>query len=131
MPHVIIADEAYPLMKHLLKPYRKQELNADKEYFNKRLSCARRTVECAFGILRSKWQILDKPILTHPGHADNIIKAICILHNVIIDKEGIEHNLKETQFVFQNENRQAPAGRLNNEAKVVRDNFKAYLCNNP
>ncbi|KAB0790838.1 hypothetical protein PPYR_15042 [Photinus pyralis] len=120
MPHVIIADEAYPLMKHSLKPYRKQELNADKEYFNKRLSRARRTVECAFGILRSKWQILDKPILTHPGHADNIIKAICILHN-----------LKETQFVFQNENRQAPAGRLNNEAKVVRDNFKAYLCNNP
>lgn len=64
MPHVIIADEAYPLMRNVLNPYGKQALNEHKEYFNKRLSRARRTVECAFGMLRAKWQLLDKPILT-------------------------------------------------------------------
>lgn len=95
MPYVIIADEAYPLLKNLLKPYSRQDLNAEREYFNKRLSRARRTVECAFGILRSKWQILDKPILTNVELADKIVKAVCILHNTIIDKEGIQHNLHD------------------------------------
>lgn len=131
MPHVIIADEAYPLMRNLLKPYGKQELNEEKEYFNKRLSRARRTVECAFGILRSKWQILDKPILTSAEHADKIIKTICLLHNIIIDKEGMEHNLRDIQSTFRTENIQAPAGRPNNEAKYIRETFKEFCCNNP
>nr|CAH7751209.1 unnamed protein product [Callosobruchus chinensis] len=119
MPHVIIADEAYPLMRNLLKPYSKQELNEEKEYFNKRLSRARRTVECAFGIIRSKWQILDKPILTSAEHADKIIKTVCLLHNIIINKEGIEHNLRDIQSTFQNENIQAPAGRPNSDFQDI------------
>nr|CAH7740478.1 unnamed protein product [Callosobruchus chinensis] len=131
MPHVIIADEAYPLMRNLLKPYSKQELNEEKEYFNKRLSRARRTVECAFGIIRSKWQILDKPILTSAEHADKIIKTVCLLHNIIINKEGIEHNLRDIQSTFQNENIQAPAGTPNSEAKYIREAFKNVCCNNP
>lgn len=129
MPFVIIADEAYPLMKNLLKPYSRQDLNADRECFNKRLSRARRTVECAFGIIRAKWQILDKPILTKVELADKIIKAICVLHNTIIDMEGMEHNLQEIQFSRENENMQVPPGRLNNQAKHVREIFKTYLCN--
>nr|CAH7763600.1 unnamed protein product [Callosobruchus chinensis] len=131
MPHVIIADEAYPLMRNLVKLYSKQELNEVKEYFNKRLSRARQTVECAFGIIRSKWQILDKPILTSAEHADKIIKTVCLLHNIIINKEGIEHNLRDIQSTFQNENIQAPAGRPNSEAKYIREAFKNFCCNNP
>lgn len=126
MPHVIIADEAYPLMRNLLKPYGKQELNEDKECFNKRLTRARRTVECTFGSLRSKWQILDKPILTSAEHGDKIIKTIYLLHNIIIDKEGMEHNLRDIQSTVQ-----APTGRPNNEAKYIREAFKEFCCNNP
>lgn len=130
MPYVMIADEAYPLMTNLLKPYSKQDLNAERETFNKRLSRARRTVECAFGILRAKWQILDKPILTDVKVADKIVKAICILHNTIIYMEGIEHNLQDFQVGNQNEiapNRRNAGGRLNDEAKFVRESFKTYF----
>lgn len=130
MPYVMIADEAYPLMKNLLKPYSRQDLNAERETFNKRLSRARRTVECAFGILRAKWQILDKPILTDVRLADKIVKAICILHNTIIDMEGMEHNLRDFQFGNENQNnanRRNTGGRLNDEAKFVRDSFKTYF----
>lgn len=99
VPHVIIGDEAYPLLPNLLKPYSRQQLDADKEYFNARLSRARRTVECAFGILYSKWRILGTAIQTSTDVADDIVKCICLLHNIIIDKEGIEHHLQETSTV--------------------------------
>ncbi|KAB0790345.1 hypothetical protein PPYR_15288 [Photinus pyralis] len=117
-------------MKNLLKPYSKQDLNPGKEMFNKRLSRARRTVECAFGILRAKWQILDKPILTDVKIADKIIKAICILHNVIIDMEGMEHNLQEFQIYNHVPNQRNIGGRFNDEAKAVRDGFQTYFMQN-
>lgn len=133
MPYVILADEAYPLMKNLLKPYNKQDLNTEREHFNKRLSRARRTVECAFGIIRSKWQILDKPILTEVYFADKIVKAICVLHNTIIDREGMEHNVRHLELQCENHSgkKHTQAGRLTAEAKYVRDNFKTYLCDHP
>lgn len=42
MPYVILADEAYLLMKNVLRPYNRKDLNTENEYFSKRLSRARR-----------------------------------------------------------------------------------------
>lgn len=53
----------------------------------KSLSRARMTVKCAFGIASSKFRILLKAIETKVENADHIVKAICILNNVIIDKK--------------------------------------------
>ena len=94
-PFVIVVDEAYPLMHCLMKPYGGQNLPPAEDCFNKRLSRSRKTVECAFGILTSKWRLLTKPIETHAELVDRIIKCICVLHNVIFDKEGINHNYTE------------------------------------
>lgn len=88
MPYVFIGDEAYPLMRNLLTPYSRRQLNLEKEYFNMRLSRARHCVECAFGILNAKWRW--KPIECLPETADKIIKCICVLHNTVIDMEGCE-----------------------------------------
>ncbi|XP_046868908.1 protein ALP1-like [Drosophila willistoni] len=86
--YVFVGDEAYPLLETLLRPYSSRTINAEREYFNKRLSRARRCIECAFGIMTSKWRLLWKPIETDPDFVDIIVKAICILHNAIIDLEG-------------------------------------------
>ncbi|CAH2006686.1 unnamed protein product [Acanthoscelides obtectus] len=59
-----------------MKPYSGQILNPSQESFNKRLSRARKCVECAFGILFAKWRILSV-IETYKDTADSIIKAIC------------------------------------------------------
>lgn len=136
VPHVIIGDEAYPLLRNLLKPYGRQQLNADKEYFNARLSRARRCVECAFGILYAKWRILGTAIQTSTYVADDIVKCICLLHNIIIDREGIEHHLQEANLTkpgnIRAENiRPGNIGRPNQVAKEIRDLFKTYLCHNP
>ncbi|CAH1962620.1 unnamed protein product [Acanthoscelides obtectus] len=65
-PYVFIGDEAYPLLRNLLKPYNRRNLDVDREYFNMGLSRARRTVECAFGIINAKFRILWKPIEISP-----------------------------------------------------------------
>jgi hypothetical protein len=40
MSFYFLADEAYPLLLNMLKPYSKHQLDSDKELFNSRLSRA-------------------------------------------------------------------------------------------
>lgn len=130
MPFVFIADEAYPLLKHVLKPYSSKELDLEKEYFNRRLSRARKVVECAFGILNAKWRLLWKPIETSVNFVDEIVKCSCILHNTIIDLEGSEI----ANYNNEENNRRRILGRSNNRsttvAQIVRDTFKTFVCRN-
>lgn len=129
-PFVFVGDEAYPLMPFLLKPYSGTCLPQEQDNYNKRLSRCRKTVECAFGILTSKWRLLAKSIETGVEVADAIIKCVCLLHNIVIDKEGMEHNLTEVSFpnsgvIWER------IGRPSNNAKNVRDIFTTYFANNP
>ena len=131
-PYVFVSDEAYPLLPNLMKPYSGSKLPLEHECFNKRLSRCRKTVECAFGIMNSKWRLLGKCIETNVDLVDHIVKCICILHNTIIDREGIDLNLCEVG-VLHGPSHSIPAasGRPLNEAKHVRDIFTAYFANNP
>ncbi|KAF0713214.1 protein ALP1-like, partial [Aphis craccivora] len=58
MPYVMLADDAYPLKEYILKPYSKRKLTYEEIIFNYRLSRCRRCVECAFGIMCTKWRLL-------------------------------------------------------------------------
>ena len=95
MPYIFISNEAFPSLDNLMKPHSRNQLNLESEYFNKRLSRARKTVECTFGLIFSKWRIVSKAIERSEKTTDRIIKAICVLHNTIIDKEGYERHLKD------------------------------------
>ncbi|CAI6352050.1 unnamed protein product [Macrosiphum euphorbiae] len=53
-PFVFIGDEAFALHTNLLRPYPGRGLTLTRKVFNYRLSRARRTVECAFGVLANK-----------------------------------------------------------------------------
>ncbi|KAJ4440840.1 hypothetical protein ANN_10687 [Periplaneta americana] len=132
VPFVFMGDEAYPLLENLLKPYSGENLEKDSECFNKRLSRARKTVECAFGILYSKWRIFSKAIETTERTADNIVKACCVLQNMVIDKEGVQRHLKDIVFFPAEMAMQRPqhSGRTADNAKLKRDTFKIYICNN-
>jgi hypothetical protein len=90
-------------------------------------------VECSFGILSSKWRLLLKSIEVNPERVEGIIQCICLLHNIIIDKEGI-HDLPartepnnrnvNNRFTTVGENRSAT------RAHITRDSFKAYFSRN-
>jgi len=132
MPYVFVGDEAYPLLQSLLRPYSRRNINAENEYFNSRLSRARRCIECAFGIITSKWRLLWKPIETDPDFVDVIVKSICILHNTIIDLEGAyDLNLESANFQTNNTNNNGAEtyNHINfRTGQIVRDAFRDFVC---
>lgn len=62
LPLVLVGDEAYPLLPHLMRPFPRKNLDEPKRIFNYRLSRARRFVECAFGIMTAKFGILENQL---------------------------------------------------------------------
>ncbi|XP_068129859.1 uncharacterized protein [Hyperolius riggenbachi] len=88
-PYTFVGDEAFALSRHVMRPYSATHLNDRTRYFNYRLSMARRMVECSFGILANKWRVLHTAIQLKVENAVSVVKAACILHNVVIEKEVI------------------------------------------
>ncbi|XP_071535016.1 uncharacterized protein [Panulirus ornatus] len=88
LPHVIVGDEAFGIMKHIMRPYSGKHLTYKKKIFNYRLSRARQYIECTFGILANKWRIFHRPLNVEMLFAENIIKACCILHNYVRERDG-------------------------------------------
>nr|CAI5821607.1 unnamed protein product [Callosobruchus analis] len=134
-----IGDEAFPLRTYLLRPFPRRRLqnNEPASYYNYRLSRARMTVECTFGICSAKFRILLKSIDTKVENAVHISKAICILHNLIIDmeKESFLDDLQDyTGGNLRNNHTSLRMSRANNrpsrEAEKLRDTSCQYFSLN-
>lgn len=88
LSYFFVADDAFPLTKRIMKPYkpkRGEMLSEAETIFNYRLSRARRCVENSFGILCSKWLCLARTMLCAPDRAQKIIKTCCYLHNHLLE----------------------------------------------
>lgn len=102
-PFYFIGGEAFPLKKTLMTPYKQRGLSNIRRIFNYRLSRARRTVECAFGMMSQKFLVLKTCIVSsNRTHIENIIKACCILHNFVRKREGREYVIIENEDELEN-----------------------------
>lgn len=54
-------------------------------------------VECAFGILSSRWRVLYTRMNLKPKNADSVVIAACILHNYLIHPSGNQRWLDEAE----------------------------------
>ena len=136
IPHHFISDEAYPLSENLMRPYPLRSLTNRTRVFNARLSRARKTVECAFGILSLKWEIFLRPLVCDVERAKLIVRAACVLHNFIRSRDGAGYDggTLDSGDEFLNENgafvplpHPTHIGRAGEQAKEIRDALADYF----
>lgn len=119
------------LLPNLMKPYPLKSATTEQQIFNKRLSRARSTVECAFGMLSSKFGVYQKAISVSPEKATKITAACCYLHNYLIEKVSqiYQTPISDSQNL-QLQGFQGTTNRnANRNAKTIRDNFCDYYNN--
>ncbi|XP_051173476.1 uncharacterized protein LOC127289535 [Leptopilina boulardi] len=86
--YFIIGDGIFSLRPYIMVPYRRNRpLTRLQELFNYRLSHARQIIECAFGILTSRWKILQSKMCFKLETSIAIVQALVCLHNFIITRE--------------------------------------------
>ena len=71
IPFVIVGDEAFPLNKHLMKPYSKT---------------LRRCSDGTFRIIAARFRIANSPINLTPEKVTKLVLAIAVLHNFLSTK---------------------------------------------
>lgn len=87
-PYYFVGDAAFPLKSYLMKPFPGVLLDEKREYFNKRLSRVRRTIENAFGILTARWRILRGTLNMAPETAEKLVNGTLVLHNFFKMTDG-------------------------------------------
>ncbi|XP_037779216.1 protein ALP1-like [Penaeus monodon] len=126
VPYVIVGDEAFGLHSNLMRPFGGKQLSIAKRVFNYRLNKARLYIEHAFGILSNKWRILHRPLNVSLELAVNIVKACCILHNFLQDRE--RYNFEDTVTIIGLDDLpRALSVRSGTPANLIRNAFTDYF----
>jgi hypothetical protein len=126
-PFVFLGDDVYPLKPYLLKPYSRQNFTDEEMIFNYRLSRARRCVECAFGTLVAKWRCLKTELQINPENVDIVVKCARLLHNIIIDREGVPISLVHNNVPDKQISVQRRYNHHGKTASEIRETFTNYF----
>jgi len=94
MPFVIVADDAFALNEHIMKPFPGRNLLPSQRIFNYRLSRARRKIENAFGIMTARFRVLRSPIQLDAAKTTIVTKACVVLHNMLMGRSENSYALK-------------------------------------
>ncbi|CAL4219493.1 unnamed protein product, partial [Meganyctiphanes norvegica] len=131
VPFVFVADDAFALTEHMMKPYPNTGLGIDKHIFNYRVSRSRQTVECAFGQMSSRFRVLAGRMELDPEPASLITMTCCYLHNFLTKKrvraylDNASDRPNEHFYPLGPDHNGIPG----NYAKTVRDRFCTYFNN--
>ena len=151
LPYVFVADDAFGLKRHMMKPYPNQNIPMDQRIFNYRLSRARRIIENTFGIATTRFRIFRRPIIAKTDKVIIITKAVVALHNYLMKKCTNVNNYNYCPSSYTDKDTtsglilgdwrkehvssvglqniaQIGSNNYSREAKEVREDFKNYFC---
>ncbi|EFO99053.1 hypothetical protein CRE_10682 [Caenorhabditis remanei] len=83
MPPFILGDNGFGLSKHVITPYRQNQLASSGHIkFNEIISGSRVKIENCFGILTSKFQIFSRNLRLDPKTSRALIVSASVIHNI-------------------------------------------------
>ena len=146
VPHILTADNAFPLTPYVMTPYKGHTLGPDQTVFNVRLSRHQSLVENAFGMLCQRFGGVFRGSTSLDPHSmvDTVCACLC-LHNMLRSQEiarqtGQNHSEPGNVGLSQGggtsalKRLRAPSGRPSTRAEtrrrlgeVERDKFTAYF----
>ena len=118
----LVGDSTYPLSPWLQKPFPEGTRDLDEIRFNQELLSAPVQVECAFGILKSRWRILMGMEESKVQLIAKIILACAILHNFCI-----LHGNEWEENDENNDHDQGDNDEILRDGDNIREILKAYL----
>ena len=80
VPLLLLGDPAYPRLSHCMKEYSTCYSNEDV-MFNTMLRSGRNQIECAYGRLKARWQILTRAMNFKLEDIPQLIYACFVMHN--------------------------------------------------
>ena len=96
MGKYLVGDAAYQVSNVVLTPFTgSQRDDAGKDAFNYFLSQHRIRIEMAFGLLQTKWCVLDRPLQVNLATAAKVVQTCARLHNICLREDynaGIDLN---------------------------------------
>ena len=136
VPYVIVADEAFPLQRHMMRPFPGKSSTLEQDAYNYRHSRARRVVENAFGILSEWWRVYHTKITVLPESVKKLDMATTVLHNMLQRQRGAS---SESTDAADSHVQQAAAlqplhrmgSRGTNAAIDIRNKFSQYFTEYP
>lgn len=134
VPYVFVGDEAFPLSENLMRPYPRRCVTGNYEHqvFNARLSRARQTVECAFGVLASRFRVFRRPFENKVDTVRDVVKAACVLHNYLRSSVQVSsEDVDDIERLPQNQLLPVRGSNVRNASNAfkVREQFTEYFNN--
>ena len=83
---MVLGDPAYPPLPNVMKEYGEDAFD-EKAIFNQVLRSGRNQIECAFGRLKGRWQILNRAMNVKLDDVPMLVHSCFVSHNFCELKE--------------------------------------------
>lgn len=93
---IILGDSGYALSNWLITPI-SAPANQSEIEFNRHHKRMRRLIECCNGVLKERFRCL-KNLHCSPKFAGEIVKACCVLHNLMIDVRSEQFDVTDIEL---------------------------------